>query len=298
MKKKSLLIISYNRPEKLMQVLKSINIKYIKDIYFYNNYFHSKSDKENVEKCRELIRKFKYPGKKKYLFNKEHLDVKKSILKSIDWFFKNTKEGIILEDDIVPSKSFYYFCSSLIDRYRENKTIFHISGFNHLEKIVSPYSYNYNFITHVWGWATWSDRWKDFRKNLRNKNLKISNKELFIDKNINKYRGYLYKRTLSNKIVTWDYLWDLHIRLRGGLCIRPNLNLVKNIGFDFKATNTKFQKKKIKKIKTFEIKKINYPELIYYNSNNDRRYFDLYEKRNLTLKKNYDFIKGIIKKII
>ena len=113
MKKKDLLIISYNRPDKLSQVLKNINLNFIKKIYFYNNYFKNKKDKEKVENCRALIKNFKFKGKKYYLFNKKHLDVKSSIFTSIDWFFKYSKEGIILEDDIVPSKSFYFFCSIL-----------------------------------------------------------------------------------------------------------------------------------------------------------------------------------------
>ena len=31
------------------------------------------------------------------------------MLKALDWFFNNTKEGIVLEDDILPTKSFYFF---------------------------------------------------------------------------------------------------------------------------------------------------------------------------------------------
>ena len=107
-----------------------------------------------------------------------------------------------------------------------------------------------------------------------------------------------YQRTLQNKIITWDYLWDRFIRINNGFNIRPNLNLVKNIGFDFKATNTKFAKSGIKTIKTFNLNKINHPKLIYYNSDNDNKYFKLYEEKNLTLKKNYDYIRDIFKEII
>ena len=33
---------------------------------------------------------------------------------AIKWFFKNEKEGIILEDDTLPSKSFFIFCEKLL----------------------------------------------------------------------------------------------------------------------------------------------------------------------------------------
>ena len=296
--KKDLLIISYNRPEKLKKVLNNIHHNYVRNIYFYNNSFLHENEKYKIEKCRKLILKYKFNGKSYYLFNKKHLDVKSSILKAIDWFFDNTKEGIILEDDILPTKSFYFFCSKLLDKYRINKKIFHISGFNHLEKIDSKYSYHFNYITHVWGWATWSDRWREFRKPHKLKKNLFNNDIFFLNEDLNKYRNYLYQRTLQNKIITWDYLWDRFIRINNGFNIRPNLNLVKNIGFDFKATNTKFAKSGIKTIKTFNLNKINHPKLIYYNSDNDNKYFKLYEEKNLTLKKNYDYIRDIFKEII
>jgi hypothetical protein len=298
MKKKNILIISYNRPDKLSKVLDNLNINFIKSIYFYNNSYKDIRDKEKVENCRKLIKNFKFKGKKYYLFNKKHLDVKSSILKSLDWFFSFSKEGIILEDDIVPSKSFYFFCSKLLDKYRDNKKIYHISGFNHLEKINSPFTYHYNHITHVWGWATWADRWNNFRMSMKQKELKIVKKNFFLDAKLNNYRKYLYNRTLQNKIITWDYFWDMFIRINNGLNIRPNLNLVRNIGFDLKATNTKFYNRKLLGIKTYKINTIKHPKLIFYFAKNDNEYFKLYEKKNLELKKKYDFIRDVFKKII
>ena len=298
MKKKNLLIISYNRPDKLKQVLDNIDLNYINNIFFYNNFYRYNSDKKKIEECRALIKKYRFTGTKYYLFNEKHLNVKDSIFKAIDWFFNYSKEGIILEDDIIPSRSFYFYCSKLLDRYRKNKKIFHISGFNHLEKINSHFTYHYNFITHVWGWATWADRWNKFKINRKNNSIKIIKKKLFLNDRLNKYRLYLYNRTLNNKIITWDYIWDMYIRLNDGLNIRPNFNLIKNIGFDLKATNTKFQSRKIRKIKTYKIEKINHPKLIFYSAKNDNEYFNLYEKKNLILKKRYDFIRDIFKKSI
>ena len=298
--KKNLLIISYNRPDKLKKVMKNIDIKFIKKIFFYNNAPYDEEDKVKTNACRKLILDYKFYGTKKYFFNKEHLNVKNSIHTAINWFFKNVKEGMILEDDIIPSKSFYLFCSNLLDHYRKNKNIFHISGFNHLEKIDSEFSYHYSQITHVWGWATWRDRWDKFNIFLKKKNIKkLLKRKLFVSEEIDRYRKYLYKQVLKNNIITLDYLWDFFIRTENGFNIRPNLNLVKNIGFDLKATNTKFNyRKKESKIRTFNLNKINYCNYFVYNSQNDLKYFNIYEKRNLLLKSKYDPIIRKIKKII
>jgi len=90
----------------------------------------------------------------------------------------------------------------------------------------------------------------------------------------------------------------MHVRSNNGLNIRPNLNLVRNIGFDLKATNTKFYNRDILKIKTFKLNKIKCPKLIYYHAKTDNKYFQLYENKNLELKKKYDFIRDVFKKVI
>lgn len=42
----------------------------------------------------------------------------------------------------------------------------------------------------------------------------------------------------NKKIDTWDYEWKFSRLLQGGLTIIPSINLVKNIGFNSKATHT------------------------------------------------------------
>ena len=38
-----------------------------------------------------------------------------------NWFFENEDYGIILEDDLVPDKSFFEYCEILLDKYKEKK---------------------------------------------------------------------------------------------------------------------------------------------------------------------------------
>lgn len=285
--KQPLLIISYNRPEKLKQVLKKINFKYINKIYFYSNAAINDFDKIKVDECRLIINKYSFKGTKKIFFQNTHLPVDKSVVRAINFLFSSEKSGIILEDDIIPTNSFFLFMVNLLKKYEHNNKVFHISGFNHLEKINSKYTYHFSQITHVWGWGTWKRAWVKYNPNFKNfRNYKKV--KLFNDPLLDAYRKYLYEQTKKKLIVTWDYAWDYCIRVHQGLCIRPNLNTIKNIGFDFKATNTKFFKSKITRIKTFSIKKIIHPKLIFLSEEYDNEYFKKYEKRPLLIKKFYD----------
>ncbi|MEK7104541.1 MAG: glycosyltransferase family 2 protein [Patescibacteria group bacterium] len=171
---------------------------------------------EDYKKCaqtREIIKKIDWPCEVKTLFHKENLGCGLGPLTAINWFFENVEEGIILEDDCVPDQSFFYFCQELLEYYRNNKKIMHISGDNfQYGKKRGFSSYYFSEYAHGWGWATWRRAWKY-------NNIELLNPEL---------RRHI-----------WDKQWYLSIRKRGGLAILPNVNLVSNIGIGGDSTHTK-----------------------------------------------------------
>lgn len=116
----------------------------------------------------------------------------------------------------------------------------------------------------MWGWATWKrsnelvkkswdefDMSKDFQKNsLIIKNLKLNTiwpQDRWILLWVNNF-----KNTFNNKIDTWDYQWVYTCLKNDRYCIRPNVNMVKNIGFNENATHTKNMK--INDFETLNIK--------------------------------------------
>lgn len=132
----------------------------------------------------------------------------------------------------------------------------------------------------VWGWATWSDRWFDFSKKPSYWTKWKNSKEFRSIFNSNyefEYWLNIFNQVLSNKIKTWDYFIQLHFFKNNKYSIVPGVNMVKNLGFDKAATNTKdyniYLDKKIQttyKIKNqIKIKKIN------YNKRFDKLIFDI-----------------------
>ena len=45
----------------------------------------------------------------KTLFRDKNLGCKYAVSSAIDWFFENEEMGIILEDDCLPSQSFFWY---------------------------------------------------------------------------------------------------------------------------------------------------------------------------------------------
>ena len=102
------------------------------------------------------------------LFQKENLGCGKGVYTAINWFFENEEMGIILEDDCLPSQSFFPFCEELLIKYKEDTRIWLIGGTNFLSKFHLENSNKYFFSKYdrSWGWASWRRAWKNYDKKL------------------------------------------------------------------------------------------------------------------------------------
>ncbi|GHT10499.1 hypothetical protein FACS189426_10800 [Bacteroidia bacterium] len=95
-------------------------------------------------------------------------DYDKMVFQAIDWFFKNEPEGIILESLIIPSDSFFGFCSSMLEKYRDDERIGHIAGKNYnTNHGGDSYSYYFSFLFNTGNWAGWRRAWKDIDLNFQ-----------------------------------------------------------------------------------------------------------------------------------
>lgn len=224
--------------------------------------------------------------------------------KAISWFFDHVEEGIILEDDCLPSHDFFLFCAELLERYRSDDRIMEMGGTNlhGTQNDEDPYSYFFSRHNMIWGWATWKRAWKfyDFEMPLYNlirdssplKNCFTSNDELEFFRSI-------FDRTVANMntVTWWDYQWEFARRINSGLTIVPKKNLVINLGIGYDATHTTDPRGAGSDLK-FE--RINFPlvhpDFILADSNRDEAFF----KKTLTtgLSRTKARIKKVIPKFI
>jgi hypothetical protein len=269
------LVLIYNRVDitkKLFNILKMIKPK-ILYIAADGPKDNNSIDEINCHKTRKIFNSINWKCKILHKYNEKNKGLKKSVLESINWFFQNEKFGIILEDDCIPSLSFFKFCENLLYKYKNNKKIFCISGSNHsFENTNSKYSYYFSKYPHCWGWATWRRAWKKNNPNInywpnykKSKNWNnIHNSDLE-----KKYWERIFNKTYLNYFDSWAYSWTLSVWKNKGCTIIPNKNLIKNIGLGINSTNSLFRKKKeIKSV--WEIKdKIMHPASVKIDSKND-----------------------------
>jgi hypothetical protein len=159
----------------------------------------------------------------------------------INWFFEHEEKGIILEDDCLPSQSFFWYCEELLIKYSFDYRIFHIDGTNFTGNGLA-FNADYDFSRYplIWGWATWKRAWQHYDIDVSNIGELKKNgvlKSYFGNKQIESF----WLNNLSQIKMgfdTWDYQWFGTVWSQNGLVIRPATNLIKNIGFGVDATHT------------------------------------------------------------
>jgi len=178
----------------------------------------------------------------KKLFRDKNLGCGKGPAEAITWFFSHVEAGIILEDDIHASLSFFRYTEELLDRYKHDQRVMGITGFNLQNKIRrNDDSYYFSSFPGIWGWATWATRWKLFDYDGRSlksfiKERKIQNISERLDVQGRIINDFNTIGTLDG----WDFAWRLAVFNSGGLIAVPNTQLVTNLGFDSQsATHTK-----------------------------------------------------------
>ena len=195
---------------------------------------------ENALSC--VTEHIDWPCELKVLRRSKNLGCKLSMSTAISWFLDAVPAGIILEDDCVPSPSFFTFCEAMLARYQDDERIGHIGGFNcqHGRKRGSG-SYYFSRLFHVWGWATWRRAWQgydaaipDYTEFLRDEVLE----DLFDIAIIRRFWKHNFDTVFEGSLDTWDYQWVYKNFKEGRLAITPNTSLVRNIGFRGDATHT------------------------------------------------------------
>lgn len=279
-----ILFLIFNRPDTTRIAFESI--RYAKPPRLYiaadGPRLQVLSDKMKCDEARSIVEKIDWACEVHTLFRSTNLGCGRAISSAITWFFNQEKEGVILEDDCLPSKSFFWYCQELLERYRDDTRIMHIGGNNFINGWHGSTDASYYFSTngHIWGWATWASAWKayDFKMAKFNSLNQLDHlNDFFLNPLEKYYRIRKFKQVLSSRIDTWDYQWDFARFINSGLAIVPKKNLVSNIGYGSGATHTKESSDPWANVAADEITlPLKHPQYVQRDRYMDKRYFSLF----------------------
>ncbi len=240
-----ILFLIFNRPDTTEQVFQQIRKMKPSRLYVAADgpRLNKPNEKDLCDKTRDIIKGVDWDCQLKTLFRNENLGCKNAVSKAIGWFFDNEEEGIIIEDDCLPNDDFFYFCETMLERYRNDDRIATIGGDNSSKAIGSNPDYDFTFSKYplIWGWATWRRAWKDYDPNIE-KWLQIKKSSLL--KNVLNNQALvdhwynIFDKMYNKEIDTWDYQLTFSCLINNRLSVVSKKNLIKNIGFRSDATHT------------------------------------------------------------
>jgi hypothetical protein len=204
---------------------------------------------EELKRCseaRKVLDRVDWDCEIRKNYSDVNLGCKDRVSTGLIWAFKEVEEAIILEDDTLPHSTFFRFCEELLEKYRKDERVMHISGNNFLMgRRVGPYSYYFSRYNHIWGWATWRRAFEfyDYKMNMWPELRKTSwlSDVLGEAKAAEWWKRYFDVAHKGDRMLydSWDCQWFFSILSQNGLCITPSVNLTYNIGFKGDGTHTK-----------------------------------------------------------
>lgn len=190
-------------------------------------------DLKNIYACREIANDIDWECEVYTCFHTENMGCDPSTHLAHKWAFSIVDKCIILEDDIVPSKSFFYFCKELLDKYEDDKRIDRICGMNILGEYPGDGDYFFSRYGNSWGWAAWrrtAENWESDYAFLDSPEAVRLMEGVSSDIKVQKdWERQCRDRRATGKAY-WEFIVGASSLLNSGLCIYPRKNMIQNVG--------------------------------------------------------------------
>lgn len=273
----AVLLLFFNNPERLKKVFEQVKkAKPTKLFLYQDGPREGREDEAGITACREIVEDLDWECEVHRWYQEKNLGCDPSEFLSQKWAFSFVDKCVILEDDDVPSVSFFMFCKELLDRYEDDERIGMIAGMNH-EEITEDVTDDYFFTTNVsiWGWATWKrvvEQWdekytftqnQEIMNHLRNKLKAMKYRRDFLP---------LLDRHVHKGIAYYETILMSYMLLSNSLSIVPTKNMITNIGMDAGTHSfTQFDElppnmRKLYTLKRYEMERIEkHPQYVIEN---------------------------------
>ena len=240
-----ILLITFNRPEHIRQVLEAVRLVEPAEVFVFQDGARNDGDLERLAAVRETVeRMIDWPCRLHTYYSESNLGCGPGPAAAISWFFGHVDKGVILEDDAVPHPDFFAYAEELLEKYADDDSVMAIGSMKVGDRKYGDGSYYFSKMNHtLCAWATWKRAWdhfdywlkdfsvKDLDRKLRKYGARLREREYWCDR-----LREIHKDALGNS--SWDQQFWMSIWRYGGKGILPNSNLSANIGFDESGTHT------------------------------------------------------------
>ena len=275
-------LILFNRPEHVKQVFETIAEAKPKVLFIIADGPRTPEEGHKCLQARSAVQCMDWDCRLFTNIADKNLGCRGRVVSGLDWVFSIVEEAIILEDDCVPHPSFFRYCETLLNYYRNDERVMEISGCNYRSgRARNGHSYYFSRYYHTLGWATWRRAWKHYDANVSAwPDIKRSPtwNAFFDDQEERQYWTQVYDQIVEGRLeASWDYQWQFARWCNNGLAAVPAVNLVSNIGFGPEATNTTLRHDFRARLPVYDIGPIHHPSCIVRDERLDRYRFNRVE---------------------
>lgn len=233
-----IVLFAYNRPKHTkitLDALKKNILAKESELYIFLD------SPTKFQKSHQILKRYlKIFATKSHDFKHIQLNIRpynyglsRNIIEGINEIFTYSEKAIILEDDIFTSPAFLSYMNTSLVKYEHQLKVWNINGW------ALPMDYKkfgesfFSREINCWGWATWRNRWKHYKKDPEYF-LKCFTKEEKNAFNLDNTIDYFsqIKLNAKGKINTWFIFHYAVAFKRGALALCPSISYVRNIGFD------------------------------------------------------------------
>ncbi len=229
----NVLILFFNRPQSLQPVFDTVRQARPHHLFLYQDGPRGDRDLPGIEACREVVSHVDWPCEVHRLYQEKNYGCDPSEFLAQRWALSIVDRCIFLEDDDIPSQSFFRFCDEMLERYKDDARVSMVAGFNTEDEWASPYDYLFTSTLSIWGWATWRrvvEQWDEHYTWLDNAET-VARMEDVMRRRGDRMEMLRMARDhrASGKAFYETILWA-HMMQTNTLAVMPTKNLVRNLG--------------------------------------------------------------------
>jgi hypothetical protein len=250
--KSPVVLITFKKHAALEEILTVISRYNPPKLYIFQDKAELEEDLILTEKVNNIIRNFNFNYPIEFIRHKTRLKLNGAVKHALDYCFDIEEKLIVLEDDIVPSDSFFDFCNHLLVKYDGSSEIGCINGCNlDAVRIENKYFLS-NLSFPYWGWASWREKWAKF--SLDNHYWEY-NKNKIVKSACKENQKFFQKIFDGNarSLKVWDLQWNVSLISNGYKTIIPTVNLIENKGFEKDALSTNYANSQFKEMRSHGI---------------------------------------------
>lgn len=237
----AVLILFFNRPEHLKKVFEEVRKARPSRLFLYQDGPRSDKDLDGIMKCREVVDNIDWECDVQRMYQERNYGCDPSEYISQKWAFSMADKCIVLEDDDVPSQSFFPFCKEMLDRYEHDTRITMIAGFNSDEVTEGvPDDYFFTSVFSIWGWASWRrvvDQWDEHYTFLDDPYAMKQLTNLVRQRRFRTDFIPMCRDHRASGKAFYETIFWASMLLNNGLAIMPTRNLINNMGVTADSTH-------------------------------------------------------------